>query len=491
MPRCEGRAGGVGITLPCPDDRCDDSVRSRQGDLFLCDACMDDRFPPAAGTAQKDRLPAVSKPKRGPGLPEPSKRKSKKGDNISSSALPVPGSAGACSNIADANVSVLGSQPSQTPATQVNELLSYVNFYRDRSNLEDLRKVILRFFNPVDVSDAKRMLIQTLQTFIPSDCQFISDRRNSAGRLAHHAELDDIFGIMDELDARNLLSATQFSAINIAHLPKCAPEDLNFCAVAERQQQTEAVVQELVSAIAELSPKSNDGLVVETENEITSTLKAVESLNNKLSESLSHIQSQLDHLSEVYKHSFKSLHPSQVTQSARPTSPPVVANQPVPAADIDRSRNVVVFGIPEDRNFTIWQKQVLDVLAFVAGPLQVGDVFRLGRYETGKTRPVLVRLSSVWDRRLILSNASCLRDDVTWNDVFIRPDVSLPECRRRSLKYIHTRAEQRGKLVSLDNDDLYVDNVLLFSVSRGWVVGVDNAVRVSLFSNNINTNGCA
>jgi hypothetical protein len=385
-------------------------------------------------------------------------------------------------DIADVNGTEFGSQ---TPATQVNELLSYVNFYRDRSNLEDLRKVILRYFNPVDVSDAKRVLIQTLQPFIPADCQYISDRRNSAGRLAHHAELDDIFGIMDELDVRNLLSANQFSAINIAQLPKCAPEDLNFSTVAERQQQTEAVVQELVSAIADLSPKSNGGLAIASE--ITSTLKAVENLNNKLSESLSHIQSQLDHLGEVYKHSFKSLHASQFTQSARssqtPASPPFVVNQPTPTADIDRSRNVVVFGIPEDRDTSIWQKQVSDVLAFVVGPVQTGDVFRLGRYETGKTRPVLVRLSSVWDRRLILSNASCLRGDATWGGVFIRPDVSLPERRRGTLKYIQTRAVQCGKLVSLNDENLYVDNVLLFSVSRGWVVDVDNAVRVSLFNN--------
>jgi len=45
MPLCEGRAGGPGISVPCPDDRRDNSVRHRQGDLFLCDACAEARFP--------------------------------------------------------------------------------------------------------------------------------------------------------------------------------------------------------------------------------------------------------------------------------------------------------------------------------------------------------------------------------------------------------------------------------------------------------------
>jgi len=48
MPVCEGRSGGPGIALPCPENRRDNTVRSRQGDLFLCDACTDDRFPPSA-----------------------------------------------------------------------------------------------------------------------------------------------------------------------------------------------------------------------------------------------------------------------------------------------------------------------------------------------------------------------------------------------------------------------------------------------------------
>jgi len=45
MPLCVGRATGPCHVEPCPDNRRDESVRNRQGDLFLCDACAEFRFP--------------------------------------------------------------------------------------------------------------------------------------------------------------------------------------------------------------------------------------------------------------------------------------------------------------------------------------------------------------------------------------------------------------------------------------------------------------
>ena len=45
MPLCQGRATRPGHVETCPDNRRDESVRNRQGDLFLCDACTDFRFP--------------------------------------------------------------------------------------------------------------------------------------------------------------------------------------------------------------------------------------------------------------------------------------------------------------------------------------------------------------------------------------------------------------------------------------------------------------
>ena len=48
MKGCEGRSTGPGNISPCPEARSDGTVRLRQGDLMLCDACAEYRFPTAA-----------------------------------------------------------------------------------------------------------------------------------------------------------------------------------------------------------------------------------------------------------------------------------------------------------------------------------------------------------------------------------------------------------------------------------------------------------
>ena len=45
MPVCEGRATGLGQVQPCPESRNDETVRNRQGDLTLCNRCVEFRFP--------------------------------------------------------------------------------------------------------------------------------------------------------------------------------------------------------------------------------------------------------------------------------------------------------------------------------------------------------------------------------------------------------------------------------------------------------------
>ena len=60
MPLCEGRATGPGQVQPCPDSRNDASVRGRQGDLMLCDACTEFRFP-ADSAATVSNTPSMMK----------------------------------------------------------------------------------------------------------------------------------------------------------------------------------------------------------------------------------------------------------------------------------------------------------------------------------------------------------------------------------------------------------------------------------------------
>jgi len=59
MPLCVGRADAPGSTQPCPDKRNDSSVRGRQGDLLLCDACCEFRFPSTKSVSNVEDVPSL------------------------------------------------------------------------------------------------------------------------------------------------------------------------------------------------------------------------------------------------------------------------------------------------------------------------------------------------------------------------------------------------------------------------------------------------
>ena len=102
----------------------------------------------------------------------------------------------------------------------------------------------------------------------------------------------------------------------------------------------------------------------------------------------------------------------------------------------DRSMNVVISGIDENRDINVWRDIVTRSLQHAAGaPVDVVDAFRLGRFtNNGKNRPILVKLSSIWHRRLLMAGARKLRDVPELRKVNITADEA-PEVRRRNTLY--------------------------------------------------------
>jgi len=90
------------------------------------------------------------------------------------------------------------------------------------------------FFHVSEMSDAKRMLISLFATDLTS-CPFKLARRPSSPRPAHVAEVDDIIHIMEQLDNENDLQKVRFVASNFARIPKYGPDEVNVCALADRQ----------------------------------------------------------------------------------------------------------------------------------------------------------------------------------------------------------------------------------------------------------------
>ena len=89
--------------------------------------------------------------------------------------------------------------------------------------------------------------------------------------------------------------------------------------------------------------------------------------------------------------------------------------------------NIVVFGVAEDRSHVVWRQNVDQALKFINGnDVDSTDMFRLGRFDANKTRPIIVKLRTAWDRRIILANCNKLKG---YGDgkIFISPDESLEE----------------------------------------------------------------
>jgi len=94
--------------------------------------------------------------------------------------------------------------------------------------------------------------------------------------------------------------------------------------------------------------------------------------------------------------------------------------------------------------------------------VDVVDVYIIGRFDASKTKPIIVKLRSVWDRRIIVSNSYKLKNFAS--RIFISPDEPLEERRKRTFDRIKYRAERAGKGVVVNGDILSIDGVMVFSL---------------------------
>ena len=131
-----------------------------------------------------------------------------------------------------------------------------------------------------------------------------------------------------------------------------------------------------------------------------------------------------------------------------------------------RSTNIVMFGVAENKDMTIWRHDVDDALKFIVDKeVDIVDVFRLGRFDASKVRPILIKLRTVWDRRLVLNNSRRLKS--YHQRIFVSPDEPLNTRRKRIFDRLKYKAVKDGKSVITANDILVVDGIQVFSLSAG------------------------
>jgi hypothetical protein len=414
MPVCEGRPNG-----PCPLAKNDKTVHLTQGDLMLCDACEKFRFPEFGGRSKN-----------------------------------VGGKTGTCATTSGSST-VDNATPTPSPKVMLNELLTYATFYRNRSASSSLYKVMADFYTATEIGVCKKLLITEFSSEL-HDCALKSERRTTSSRPAHYAELEDILGILDTLDNKNALARVKYCAAALDRLPKYGPEEINLCAVVDRQVHTDATVEAIKLKIDTMSVNSATSDI--STAAMQQTQQSIDLLNRQF-----HLFQQ-DVTSRI-----NLLHDTCAKLSTSAAQNVTVANNSNNANNVrDRALNVIIFGIQEDKNVNTWHAAVMDVLKFVASrDIEVNDLFRPGRYRSDKMRPIIVKLKSYWDKRILLSNSYKLKD--YGSRVFLASDEPPDVQRQNTLERLKARAERQGKQVNVQDGVLAIDGIPMYSLISGFI----------------------
>jgi hypothetical protein len=310
------------------------------------------------------------------------------------------------------------------------------------------------FYSPTEIIAAKKKLSLMFASAL-LNCPLLVERRKSTTRPAHDAEIEDILGIFDLLDRADALSLTVFAATNLDRIPHYGPEEINICAVVDRQVRADASIEYLTQTVESLLISRDDSAMPHANDTLE---KVVESVSRNLSVA---VDSQLKRL-ELYETQRRNTH--HIVQPVN-RSPQLGTSANFESSD--RAMNIVVFGVPEDKSNSVWHAKLSAVLHHVTGrPVELTDAFRIGKFVDNqlRPRPIIVKLRCVWDRRLILSNTRKLAELNEFRQISIVPDEPLEVRRKHTLKRLHCKSTREGKNVSMsaDNSVLFIDGDLVF-----------------------------
>ena len=276
--------------MPCPDGRNDDTVRLSQGDLMLCRQCEEFRFPSTKRTTTTA-----------------TKKKEAKMTTAAAGRLDAGRRIASTSSVTDQPTTDDDITAASTAPHVINELLTYIGYYRSRSNGDALRRVVLSYYTPADISDAKKTVADLFRsTFVGT--VMATDRRNSTVRSAHEAELDDVIAMLDLLDEKQLLSSTLFVAANLEHLPKYGPEEVNICTVVDNHLKLSLNVDKLSAELDHLKSSNAISASGHDNNDIACIVDtALTNFQQRIEQLQASVNSRIDHMNSVLSKFSKSV----------------------------------------------------------------------------------------------------------------------------------------------------------------------------------------
>ena len=225
-------------------------------------------------------------------------------------------------------------------------------------------------------------------------------RCSSDKRPVVDALLDDILVVFDKLDTVDKLPAIYCEAKELIRLPSLVIDPISV-----------KLDSHTVSLNSLTSKVENLPALLTTPSAVSDSLSKCSSSFGEL---VNDIQAQLTKLSSSVS-SF-----SRVTERLSSTNPPQLpstnsgrSSQITPSANPqpyrDRSNNIILFGLPESSLLSM--KSAIDDMSthLIGKSIRVTDAFHLGRRSEvnpqSRPCPILIKLESCWDKRLLLASS--------------------------------------------------------------------------------------
>lgn len=288
----------------------------------------------------------------------------------------------------------------------VDPVLAFIKAFRLRGDSDGLRQSVTERFDTSSLVDAKKRLWDECSGDLGSAGLFFHARRGSEKRSQAMAELEDILEAFESLDASDKLPSVYCEATDLLKIPPLALDPIS---------------EQLLGTCKSLDKLG--GSVQELKEHLSATRAS-------LSKDLATVKAQISRVQSASPVTHSPDLAGSVSASAHPHLP-----RHSPSVS-DRLSNLILFGLEEKSSLSDTKASVDEVLEYIVGrPIGISDLLRLGRpnqpsESVKRPRPVLIKLSTAWDRRLVLASRRKLKD-FRIGRLFIREDLSPEERAKR------------------------------------------------------------
>ena len=312
----------------------------------------------------------------------------------------------------------------------MNPVLAFIKACRLRSDRDSLFKIVLSHFDISRLSGA----LKTLWDHCSLDLEEL--HLSFHQRRSNEAVLNDLYTAIDKLDLANKLPTVFCEACDLITIPS-----LEVDPVSQRIEQNSASIDSLTKSFNEL-PNLISNAISESLS-LISPLKSLEATAQKLHDYLNHLRQTSPRVASP-----ATQHVTDVNHQGLGSNPVTSKKSSIRYLAPDRSMNIICFGLPEESSLADLNKSVNKVLSFLVGSsVTFVDVIRLGKRSKDsqlKPRPLLIKLASVWDRRMIMSNVRKLKDYQV-SKLYIREDLSPEDSDIRKEKFKKSKPSSVNK----------------------------------------------